>query len=277
MESPREERLFEGPGGRMLLALSLGNATIALGTLVLSPLLPTIIDSLAAGLAVAAIAMLSWRAAFLPVLLFAVGVALLVHRFSVEPYRVSRVGLDVRGTGRRLLGDGHVRLVLLAYSLYLFTWQGAVSFLPTLLQLERGFSPVLAGGGFAVLFVIGIVVKPLSGGVGDRLGRTRVAFGALVTGAVGLAILILAPSASLVVVGIVVFAVGMMAFSPPMLAYVMSIFPTASAGGDFGAVRTIYLGIGASGRRTSGWSRATPRPSLAWSVRSSPARSSSGD
>ncbi len=355
MDSPREERLFRGQGGRMLLALSLGNATIALGALVLSPLLPTIIDSLeisplaagialsvmwglnaagqfpggrlsdqltrktllvagllgltvgfavlavsptflvfllgtaivglssglfpstayatlsdlfdakrgrafgiytahwdlggtlAAGLAVAVLAAFTWRAAFLPVLVLAVGVALLVHRFSDEPYRLSRVGLDVRGTGRRLLGDGHVRLVLLAYSLYLFTWQGAVSFLPTLLQVERGFSPAFAGGGFAVLFAIGIVVKPLSGTVGDRLGRTRVAFGALLTGALGLAVLILAPNAPLIVVGIVVFAVGLMAFSPPMLAYVMSLFPATSAGGDFGAVRTIYLGIGSLG------------------------------
>jgi predicted MFS family arabinose efflux permease len=355
MDSPREERLFRGQGGRMLLALSLGNATIALGTLVLSPLLPTLIDSLeisplaagvalsvmwglnatgqfpggrlsdqltrktllvsglsgltvgfailsvsptflvfllgtalvglssglfpstayatlsdlfdakrgrafglytahwdlggtlAAGLAVAVLATLTWRAAFLPVIALSVGVALLVHHFSDEPYRVSRVSLDVRGTGRRLLGDGHVRLVLLAYSLYLFTWQGAVSFLPTLLQVERGFSPALAGGGFAVLFAVGIVVKPLSGTVGDRLGRTRTAFGALVTGTVGLAMLLLAPSAPLIVVGIVVFAIGLMAFSPPMLAYVMSLFPTASAGGDFGAVRTIYLGIGSLG------------------------------
>lgn len=361
---PHEERLFRGHTGRMLGAVAMGNATIALGTLVLAPLLPAIIDDLgisafqagialsvlwglnalgqfpggrlsdqftrktllvaglaglvtgflvllvtpaivdsggtagfvsflfgaavvgigsglfpssayallsdlfvdqrgrafgvytahwdlggafAAGLAIVALSLGAWRAAFVPVVCLAVVVALLVHRWGREPYAVARPRLDLRGTVNRLFGDDTVRLVILAYALYLVTWQGAVSFLPTFLQFERGFDPALASGAFAMLFLIGVVVKPLSGAVGDRIGRSTVALGALVVGAVGLAGIVAAPTQELVLLSIVVFAVGLMAFSPPMLAFVMTLFPHGSAGGDFGGVRTVYLGLGSLG------------------------------
>ena len=200
-----------------------------------------------AGLAVVAFWIGGWRMAFIPVIFLAITVGVLIHRWGKEPYDIDYPRLDIRGTIGRLFGDSTVRLVIFAYALYLVTWQGAVSFLPTFLQFERGFDPALASGAFATLFLVGVVVKPLSGSVGDRIGRSRTAFGALIVGAVGLTGVVLAPTPTTVVLSIVVFAIGLMAFSPPMLAFVMSLFPDGSAGGDFGGVRTVYLGIGSLG------------------------------
>lgn len=203
--------------------------------------------ALSAGLAVVVLAVAGWRAAFLPVVALALVILVLVHRWGEESYTLARPTLDLAGTVDRLFGDRTVRRLIFAYALYLFTWQGAISFFPTYLQAEKGLDPTLASGAFASLFVVGVVVKPLAGAVGDRAGRVLVALGALVIGAAGLAAVVVATAVPVIAGSVLLFAVGLMAFSPPMLAHVMSIFPETSAGGDFGGVRAAYLGIGSLG------------------------------
>jgi len=169
-----------------------------------------------AALAVAALSVATWQAAYLPVVAVAAVVVALLHRFRPAPYEFRRVSLQVRGTVGRLVGDRKLSALLGAYILYAFTWQGAVSFLPTFLQRTKDFSPALAGGGFAALFVVGAAVKPLSGGLGDRFPRGLVAAAALVLGAVSLAGLLLATVTVAVSVAVVGFAAGLMAV-PPVL------------------------------------------------------------
>lgn len=200
-----------------------------------------------AGLAVLILAVGPWQWAFLPVVVLVASVGFGIHATSREPYALGRASLDVRATLRRLFGNPRVRLVLLCYSLYLIAWQGAVSFLPTFLQVDKGIDPWLASGAFAALFGVGIVVKPVSGNLADRVGRTRVALASLVVGVAGLALLAVATTLPTIGAGVLVFAAGLMGFSPAMLAYVMALFPSKSMGGDFGGVRTVYLGVGSLG------------------------------
>jgi len=64
---------------------------------------------------------------------------------------------------------------------------------------------------------------------------------------VSLAGVVLADSPVAAVAAVVAFAAGLMAFPPVMQSYLMDAFPDDSAGGDLGAMRTVYIGLGALG------------------------------
>jgi predicted MFS family arabinose efflux permease len=209
----------------------------------------------AAGLAVVALAFAGWRSAFLPVIVVLAAVALALYvwgREAFTPPEADREGVveglaDARATARRLWKNPRMRWLLLAYALFAFTWQSATGFLPTFLRASKGFPADLASGGFAALFVVGALVKPLSGSLGDRFARATVAAGALVVAAGALVGLLAASGTLAVGVAVVVFAAGLMAYPPVMQALLMDTFPDGSMGGDLGATRTVYLGLGSLG------------------------------
>lgn len=202
---------------------------------------------IAAGLATAVLALATWRSAFFPVVVVLVGVALSLHLWSRESYVLETVDLAVVETGKRLFADSQFRWLLVAYTLYAFTWQSAVSFIPTYLQVGKGFSPAVANTGFAALFVVGAVVKPLAGSLGDRVPRGLLAPAVLAVAATMLSIVVLSSTETAVLVAVACFAAGLMAYPPVMQAYLMDSFPTDSMGGDLGAMRSFYIGIGALG------------------------------
>jgi predicted MFS family arabinose efflux permease len=201
----------------------------------------------AAGLAVAAVAVAGWRSAFLPVLgglaLVLVGYAL----WSPESHRVERVPIDLLAVARRILATARLRRVLLTFSLYNVVWQGTINFLPSYLQATKGVTPLFSSNAFAVLFLVGVVTKPLAGVAGDRFGEVRVAPWTLVAAAVGLGGLVLASSTVGVVASVVVFAVGLAAYFPVMTTYLLNSLADASRGGDLGASRSVLFGAGSVG------------------------------
>jgi MFS family permease len=201
----------------------------------------------AAGLATVVLAVAVWRAAWLPVVTVLVLVAAALHVWSREEYVLARADLAVGATARRLLGNGDLRWLLVAYALYAFSWQAATGFLPTYLQVGKAFSPGVANAGFGALFVVGVVVKNLAGSLSDRVPRSTVAPAALALAALGLVAVVLSSTPVAVTAGVVAFAAGLMAFPPVMQAYLMDAFPDDSAGGDLGATRTVYIGLGALG------------------------------
>ena len=201
---------------------------------------------LAAGVAAVVVA-ISWRLAYPPVVLVLLVAAVALHVWSDESYEVGRIDLGFRETAGRLLGDRQTRWLLFAYVLFAVTWQSSVAFLPSFLRSSKGLPPELATASFAALFVVGMLVKPASGLLGDAAGRVRVAAAALVVGALALAAVLLAPWTPVVIVAVVVFALGLMAYPPVMQAALMDAFPDASMGGDLGGMRTVYIGLGATG------------------------------
>lgn len=198
-------------------------------------------------IAIAVVSVATWRGAFLPVIVGLGAVAVLIHRWSREPYVVSGVDFELRDTVARVFRSPRVARLVVAYSLYAFANQAIMGFLPTFLQVDRGFSPALASATFASLFAVGIVVGPLSGGLGDRLHHFTVAAGSLGLALLGLVGMLVMSTAPLIVGSVFVFAVGMRAFSPVMQAYVMGLFPDANVGGDFGAFKTVYILVGSVG------------------------------
>ncbi|AEN06904.1 MFS transporter [Halolamina sp.] len=201
---------------------------------------------LAAGLATVILAVATWREAFLPVVVVLLAVALSLHLWSRESYELKRVDLAVGSTAKRLLAAPQLRWLLLAYALYAFTWQSAVGFLPTYL-LSKGLPTAVANAGFAALFVVGAIVKPLAGGLGDRVPRGLLAPAVLAMAAAALAVVVSSTTALFVLPAVAVFAAGLMAYPPVMQAHLMDSFPSDSMGGDLGAMRSLYIGIGSLG------------------------------
>lgn len=203
--------------------------------------------ALASGLATAVLAVAIWQAAFVPLVVGMLLVLLAIHRLSDEPYVIAVPSLNVRETAGRILGHPPVRLALLGLAGFAFVWQGLASFLPTYLQLERGIAPAPANAAFTGLFVVGIVARPLIGDLGDRMGHVTVATAVpLLTGA-GLVLVLVAPSFPVIVAGILLLGGGLSAFFVLVQTDVMNRFPRGSMGGDFGATRTAFVGLGSLG------------------------------
>lgn len=92
-----------------------------------------------------------------------------------------------------------------------------------------------------MLFVVGALVKPVSGWLGDRFGRRPVAIGALLLGMSGLGSVILVDGTILILVGVAIFSTGLMSYPPVLMAYLMDIVPTATMDGDLGAFRMTFI------------------------------------
>jgi MFS family permease len=88
---------------------------------------------------------------------------------------------------------------------------------------------------------------PVAGKLSDNQARVPIVGGAVALAGLGLGVLLVASSVLTSFLGITIFAAGLMAFPPVMQAHLVDTFPDSSMGGDFGAVRTIYLRIGSTG------------------------------
>lgn len=201
----------------------------------------------AVGLAATVLTITVWRVAFLPLLVIPVLVVVLLRVWSRESVVIRSVSFGARETFSRLYRDGDVRRLIVAYILFMFVVQGFVGFLPTFLQDERGFSLSLASTTFALLFVVGVITKPLSGALSDRFSRRSISVATLILSTVGLVVVIIVESTPLVFIGVATFALGQRAFPSVMQAYLMDLFPTKTMGGDLGAMRTIYVALGSVG------------------------------
>lgn len=206
-------------------------------------------SALAAGGAVVALEYASWQTAFFPTIVLLFGVGVFIHRWSHESYDFSASDLDLnlQETVNRLFGSTRIRRLLVVRALVGFTFQAAVGFLPTFLQVEKEFTTVFASGSFALVFVVGGGIGPVAGRLSDWLHRLHVVLGGIVIGLLGLVSLLFADALFQIIASVVILAVGLSTMFPVMQAYLMDIFPDDSVGGDFGAAKTVFTGIGSLG------------------------------
>jgi len=202
---------------------------------------------LASGIATIALMVSTWRSAFLPVIILLSVLLLSKHVWSREGYNLDRPQLSLLPTIRRLLYTTRLRQTIVALVLLSIVYRGTTGFLPTFLQIDKELVPVVANGAYAGIFVVGMVASPLAGKVGDRWGHAVVAAGTTGVGLIGLIGLLFAESVLLIVGSVLVFAFGLTAFWPVMNTYVMDVAPDSNMGGDFGAIGTIYIGVGSIG------------------------------
>lgn len=201
----------------------------------------------ASGVAVLALTYATWRTPFLPVAAVLAAVAALYARWTREPVSVGSLSLDAAGTVRRLVVSSRQRETLAAFALFYFMVGGFINFFPTYLAQARGFSDGLASATFAIVFVVGLSIKPVSGGLGDRYSRRHIAVAGLLLGAVSLTGIVLAPSRVVLYAAVFATAAGYKASVPLADAIIMDEAPADGMGADLGAARALFLGANALG------------------------------
>jgi predicted MFS family arabinose efflux permease len=201
----------------------------------------------AAGIAVVVLATPGWRAAFLPVVAVLAVITVLYVVWNREGYGLEAVPLAPTATAGRVLATRGQRERLLAFSLFYFAVGGVTNFYPTLLVEARGLSEGLASASFALIFLVGLFVKPGAGAASDRLPRLLVAIGGLLLGAIGLAVVLVGPGLLGVAVGTVLTALGYKIQFPIADALVIEAAPAGDVGGDLGAARGAFLAANAAG------------------------------
>lgn len=202
---------------------------------------------LASGAAVAAIALATWRVVFAPIAALLVVLLVAFFVWNREPYEVRHADLEAVETARRLLATPRQRWTILAFTLFYFMVNGVLNFLPEFLRETKAFSPELASGAYAMLFAFGLLVKPASGAMSDRFPRRLVSVAGMALAAVALGLLVVADSLAGIGAAIVLFAFGYKAQFPVIDAILLDAAPDANTGGDLGAARTLFLGIGSLG------------------------------
>lgn len=252
---------FYDPADRALISdLFPDNRGRAFGVHLMAPDLGGII---AAGLAVA-VAATTWRAAFVPSILVLVLGFVMFLLWSREPITIEWVDFDVLETVKRLLGPPQIRWPLLVYAIAVFVAQGVASFLPTFLIAVHDFPFGFASGAFALLYVVGIVARPIAGWTSDSVARLAVAGGGILLSSLSLGVLIVAPSFEIAVISVIGYAFGQRGFGPVLTAYLMDRFPDETMGGDLGGARAIYTVIGSAGPAYVGFVAGTFNYSLAF-------------
>ncbi|MFC7044086.1 MFS transporter [Halobacteriaceae archaeon GCM10025711] len=202
---------------------------------------------LASGVAVLALTYATWRAPFVPVAVALLAVAALYVVWSTEDYLVGDATLDLSGTVGRLVASPEQRGTLVAFALFYFMVGGFINFLPTYLAQAKGFSDAVASGAFAIVFAVGLGVKPLAGGLSDRFSRRSIAITGLGVAAVALVGLLFADSFLLVGVSVFAMALGYKTEFPLADAIIIDDAPDGDMGADLGAARALFLGTNALG------------------------------
>jgi MFS family permease len=189
----------------------------------------------------------SWHTPFVPVAVVLAGLLLLYALWTRDSYTVGPRSLDAVGTVRRLLATPRQRRTLLAFGLFYLMVGGFINFLPTFLARAKGFSPALASGTFALVFVVGAVTKPVAGGLSDRFSRESIAVAGLLVASVALAGLVVADSRLAVLGGIVLLAAGYKTEFPLADGVILDNAPDGELGADLGAARALFLAANAVG------------------------------
>jgi predicted MFS family arabinose efflux permease len=160
---------------------------------------------------------------------------------------VTRPTIGVVDTVRRLVTTRAQREALVAFGLFFFVVGAWINFLPTYLADAKGLAAPLPQVLFAVVFVVGAGTKPAAGAAADTLPRRLVAIVGLLLAVAALGALTVARSPLALAVAVGAFAVGYKTQFPIVDATIMDAAPADSVGGDIGAARALFLGVGALG------------------------------
>jgi MFS family permease len=201
----------------------------------------------ASGLASVVLLVGPWQLAFVPIIGMLLVLLVLWHVWNRSTYRMRSFEIRVGEVVKRLFLSQQIRLVIVIVALLAFVWNGALSFLPTFLETERGFSVELASLAFGALFVLGIFTTPLTGAAGDRFGHLRTLVVLICCCLFGLLAIVTATNVPGTILGVLVFAVGLTGYLPVATAYLMELLDDAKKGRDYGMIGAINMGVGSAG------------------------------
>lgn len=166
---------------------------------------------------------------------------------------LNKIKFSVKEDIQYILGGKSQRETILAFAFFIFVATAVVNFLPLYLIEEKGFSLRTSGSIFGWFFLLGMIVKPIIGGLSDRLPRYLISMGGLAVSTVGIGLLIMAQSVIGVVVAVAIFAIGYKGQFPVIDAILMDGAPDNLTGSYIGAARTVFFTLGGIGAAYMGW------------------------
>ncbi|WP_245726753.1 MFS transporter [Natronorubrum sediminis] len=132
----------------------------------------------------------------------------------------------------------------IVYTLGLCIWQAFTAFYPIYMIEIKGLSSSLAGGLFGLFFVLGIAVKPLSGGMYDQIGARRSLLIVVSVSGVALSLLPFVNSFWLLVM-ITALISALLGISTVVESFLLTNIPKDVRGTGLGIIRSIAFLIGA--------------------------------
>jgi MFS family permease len=188
-----------------------------------------------------------WRTPYVFVAAVLGATAAVYALWSREALTLGGTSVAVVATVARLLTTREQRESLAAFTLFYFVVGAWINFLPTYLAEVKQLTAPLPQLLFALVFVVGVGSKPAAGAVSDRFPRRLVSIAGLALAAVALVAVTVADSLAGLAAAIGLFAVGYKTQFPVVDAVVLDAAPTENRGGDLGAARALFLGVGALG------------------------------
>lgn len=188
-----------------------------------------------------------WRAPFAPVAVTLGLVGVLYAVWNRDSLRLGRTEVAVLSTVRRLATTREQRETLAAYALFYFMVGAWINFLPTYLVEAKGLASPLPEFLFSVVFVVGVGAKPVSGTLSDRFSRRSIAVAGLLLAVASLVAVAVLDSVVPLTAAIALFGLGYKTQFPVVDAILLDAAPDENAGGDLGAARALFLGVGALG------------------------------
>ncbi|MES3517238.1 MAG: MFS transporter [Natronomonas sp.] len=192
----------------------------------------------------------SWRfgIGFTVPLFFLMGVVLFwtVPGKLSEESAVDSLSVD---TIRYLLGGIATWGVLITTGVHVFLFfvhQAFTGLYPTYLVEAKGLSPTAAAGFFGLFFTAGVGVQTLAGAGGDRFGTRPTLFVVTATTAVSLGVLPFV-SGTVGLVAVTIAASSLLGVTPLTQTYLVNAMPEDMRGSGLGLLRTVLIGLGATG------------------------------
>lgn len=152
-------------------------------------------------------------------------------------------------TGRDVLSEMRRPALCYAGLVFLITtavWMTFLSFYPTYLVEQKGLSSSVASALFGLFFGLGIVLKPVSGMLYDRIGIRSTFVAIVVLASVGIASLPFVEGV-LPLVGSTICVSSLNGYNPPIVSHLTTVLPDRIAGTALGVVRTVTITISALG------------------------------
>lgn len=171
--------------------------------------------------------------------------------WRIRPTEPKRPNTPIRsrfafGPAAELLSRPTIAFTVILAIVGEFMWQGLGSFLPTFLVQYHGQSTTLAGGIFALYFVVQAPGQVVVGAIGDRIGYDSTIAVCMAVGAVGVGLLMIAPSLPVIVAAIVLLGTAM-SFGAALMPRFLQEMTEKEQNAGFGLVRTVYMVIAATG------------------------------
>jgi len=147
--------------------------------------------------------------------------------------------------------------------LIMFVYQSLTGFLPIYLVDETGVSTAGAATLYSGFFAAAVGMQLGAGVLADRFGIQRVIAGFAAASIPGFVLLLVADSLTVTILAVVSVSCLLGCF-PPAHAYTVGVVPPSVQGTGYGAIRTVYIGCGATGPVLTGF--IIDFGSFAWAV-----------